>query len=273
MKPADLHLHSSASDGIYAPREVVRRAHGAGLSAIALADHDTLAGIPEARAEAERLGLELLPACELSVSWSGRELHILAYGLEAPGAALARLLEGAALGRQARLRAMLDRLALRGVDLTEEAVRLQAPGSRSIGRQHLARALVAGGHAATREQAFQRFIGPGAPAHVPRETEPLERVLALVWEAGGVPVLAHPGGLASPAFRATASAWDLGGIEVFHPSHGERTESQLAAWAEERGWIATGGSDWHGTEQPGAGPGCRGVEVEVVARLRACRRA
>ncbi|MBM3318385.1 MAG: PHP domain-containing protein, partial [Candidatus Eisenbacteria bacterium] len=173
---ADLHLHSDLSDGLFPPREVMRRAHGAGLLAAALTDHDTLAGLSEARVEALRLGFDFLPGCEISVAWEGFDLHILAYGVEA-GSPLGAELERMEAHRLERLRAMLARLARLGAPVSEQAVLDGARGCRAVGRQHLSRALVAGGWVSSREEAFGRFIGASAPAYVPKETEPLALIL------------------------------------------------------------------------------------------------
>jgi len=269
---ADLHAHSRVSDGIFPPLEVVRRAHGAGIGALALTDHDTLAGLDEAQREAERLGLAFVPGCEVSVDVAGRDIHVLAYFVTVGDPRLQALLAGAERMRDERMRATLARLAEAGVTLDEADVRRAAAASHAIGRLHVARALVSRGHVETLPEAFLRYLGSGACAYVPKQTPSASDTLCALWDAGAVPVLAHPGlyGLEEP--ERFFADWDLGGIEARHPSHDPASEARFAAWAAARGVAATGGSDWHGDERPSAYLGCRTVAAEVVDALRQIRR-
>jgi hypothetical protein len=269
---ADLHAHSRASDGLFPPLEVVRRAYGAGIGALALTDHDTLAGLDEARREAERLGLAFVPGCEVSVDVAGRDIHVLAYFVTADDPRLQALLAGAERMRDERMRATLQRLARAGVRLDEAEVRREAAASRAIGRLHVARALVARRHVETLAEAFLRYLGSGACAQVPKRTPSAAETLRAIWDSGAVPVLAHPGlyGLEQP--ERFFADWDLGGIEACHPGHDRAAEERFAHWADERGVIVTGGSDWHGEERPAAYLGCRTVEVSAIEALRSRRR-
>ncbi len=272
MTGADLHLHSTVSDGRCAPREVMRRAFGCDLAAVALTDHDTVAGLPEARREARRLGLEFVPACELSVAAGAIDVHVLAYHIDAAHAGLTRLLAELRAAREQRIRAMLARLADLGVKLRLEEVLAEARGSQAIGRLHVARALCRRGWAASPSAAFQAYIGDGQPAYVPKSTPVPELVLRTVRAAGGAPVIAHPllYGLEDP--EAFFAGWDVAGVEVGHPGHPRQASAELAGWIGRRGLIATAGSDWHGEEEPDAYIGCRRCELAVVAHLRASRR-
>jgi hypothetical protein len=272
VKPADLHLHSDASDGRFAAREVMRRAHGAGVAAVALTDHDTLAGLAEAAAEAGRLGLGFVPGCEVSVAWEGRDLHLLAYGISPGASPLRELLAQSARLRRERARAMIERLRALGIEIAEAAVWAEAAASQAVGRAHVARALARCGAVGSPDEAFRRFIGAAGPAYVPKVTPPLDRVLDAIWGSGAVPVLAHPGGYDLENIRERIATLDIGGIEVFHPRHAPETEARLLEWARQQGWIATGGSDWHGDERPDFGIGCRGVELETLTALRERRR-
>jgi predicted metal-dependent phosphoesterase TrpH len=273
MSGADLHLHSTASDGLFSPREVVRRAFGVGLAALALTDHDTLAGIDEAGREARRLGIVFLPGCEVSVAWEGHDIHVLAYGVAAEQGPLPALLAETARARDDRMRAMLGHLARLGIELREDEVRAHGRSTHATGRMHVARALVSGGHAHSCGEAFGRWIGRAGPAYVPKQTRPLDEILAAIWMGGGVPVLAHPGGYGVDGLEAWCVGWDLGGIETRHPCHSSETEARLTAIARDRGWVATGGSDWHGDEHAENGIGCRlvveGIVDEILARRRA----
>jgi 3',5'-nucleoside bisphosphate phosphatase len=272
VKPADLHLHSSASDGLFTAREVMRRAHGLGMKAVALTDHDTLTGLAEAAAEAGRLGLGFVPGCEVSVAWEGRDLHVLAYHVPAGESPLCALLAQSARMRRERVQAMIARLRQLGVEIAEAAVWSEAAASQAVGRAHVARALARSGAVGSLDEAFRRFIGNAGPAFVPKVTPSLERVLEAIWVSGAVPVLAHPGGYDLESIRERIAALDIGGIEVAHPRHTPDAEARLIEWAGERGWIATGGSDWHGDERPDLGIGCRGVGLEILAALRDRRR-
>lgn len=272
MRRVDLHIHSSASDGLFSPREVVRRAHGAGLEAMALTDHDTLAGLAEAAREAGRLRLGFVPGCEISIVQRDLDLHLLAYFVEPDSGALACLLGDMEERRRERVREMVRRLQAAGVRLTEDEVWVQAGGSRSVGRMHVARALVAAGHALTLEEAFGRFIGTDNPGYVPKRTPAAGEVLEAVWNSGGVPVLAHPGiyGVDDP--DRLIAGWDLGGVEAFHPGHAARDEERFLAWAARRGWVVTGGSDWHGENRANGYIGCRGVDPSALDGLARKRR-
>ncbi|MCK4412889.1 MAG: PHP domain-containing protein [Candidatus Eisenbacteria sp.] len=272
MQRVDLHLHSSASDGLFPPREVVRRAHGAGLAGIALTDHDTLSGLPEAAREAARLRLCLVPGCEISIVHGDRDLHLLAYFVDADDERMRALLSSMEALRRERVTEMVHRLNSCGLALTLEEVWAQAGGSSAVGRMHVARALVQGGYVTRLGEAFARHIGADCPAYVPKRTPPAPAVLDTVWETGAVPVLAHPGAYDGLDPEHELGGWDLGGVEAFHPAHSPQQEARLVAWAARRGWVITGGSDWHGEDRASDYLGCRSVALEVVAALRALRR-
>lgn len=272
MTRADLHTHSRASDGLFPALEVARRAYGAGLGALALTDHDTLAGLEEAGREAERLGLTFVPGCEISVDVAGRDIHLLAYFVTEHAPGLRTLLAGAERMRDERMRDMLVRLARAGLPLEEAEVRRQAVATRALGRLHVARALVARSHVGTLAEAFARYLGSGACAYVPKQTPSARDALDAIWEAGAVPVLAHPGlyGLEEP--ERFFADWELGGIEARHPGHDAASEARFARWAGARDVVITGGSDWHGEERPAAYLGCRSVAADAVEALRSRRR-
>ena len=269
MANADLHLHSSASDGRYPPREVLRRAHGVGLTAVALTDHDTVAGNAEAEKEARRLQLRFLPGCEISVSHQGMDLHLLAYFFAPPNERLQAMLAQIRAGRETRITAMLAKLKVAGMELSHADIVAEARGSSSLGRVHVARALLNAGLVASFGEAFQRLIGAGGPAYVPKLTPDPAEIIAAVWASRGVPVIAHPGsyGLEDPA--GFFADWDIGGIEVGHPSHALEIRRLLGAWAQRDQLPATAGSDWHGTEDPAAYIGSCGVDEDVIDQLRA----
>jgi 3',5'-nucleoside bisphosphate phosphatase len=269
---ADLHVHSTASDGLAAPVEVMRRAHGAGLAGLALTDHDTVAGLAEAQPEALRLGLAFVPGCEVSVVVGAYDIHLLAFFVDPAHPRLAALLGGMDRMRRERVRETVARLWRAGVPLTEEEVWAQARASHAVGRLHVARALAAAKHVGSVTEAFARYLGRAGCAHVPKRTLPIGETLAAVWGGGAVPVLAHPGlyGIDEP--ERFFADWDLAGIEAHHPGHAAEAEARFERWATERGWVATGGSDWHGEERAAGYLGCRSVEVATIGLLEGRRR-
>ena len=256
MRPlmhADLHVHSSASDGTDPPAEVMRRAALAGLDVVALTDHDTVAGHAEARAAAGPLypPLALLPGMELSCRLDGRSVHMLAYLFDPDYPALAAELTRIRDDRVLRARAMVDRLAGLGVDVSWEQVAAIA-GQAVVGRPHIARAMADSGAIATPREAFTReWIADGGRAYVERYALDPVRAIGLVREAGGVTVLAHP--RAGRDTRVTneqiagLAAAEMAGLEVFHPDQSDAERARLIALAHDLDLVATGGSDDHGS--------------------------
>ena len=245
---ADLHVHSSASDGTDPPAEVMHRAARAGLGVVALTDHDTVAGHAEARAAAGPV--TLLPGMELSCRLDGRSLHVLAYLFDADQPELAAELARIRDDRVLRARAMVDKLADLGVDVSWEQVAAIA-GQAVVGRPHIARAMAASGAIASPREAFTRdWIADGGRAYVGRYAlDPLDAI-GLVRAAGGVTVLAHP--RAGRDTRVTdeqitgLAAAGLAGLEVFHPDQSDTERARLLALAHDLDLVATGGSDYHG---------------------------
>jgi predicted metal-dependent phosphoesterase TrpH len=249
---ADLHVHSSASDGTDPPAEVMRRAALAGLDLVALTDHDTVAGHAEARAAAGTpMPVTLLPGMELSCRLDGRSMHLLAYLFDPDQPELAAELVRIRDDRVIRARAMVDRLAGLGVDVTWEQV-AQIAGPAVIGRPHIARAMAASGAIASPREAFTRdWIADGGRAYVGRYALDPVRAIGLVRAAGGVAVLAHPRAgrdtFASDEQIAGLAAVGLAGLEVHHPDQSTTERAQLLALARDLALVATGGSDDHGS--------------------------
>jgi 3',5'-nucleoside bisphosphate phosphatase len=247
---ADLHSHSSVSDGTEPPAAVIRRGAQAGLDVIALTDHDTVAGHREA-SHALPPGMTLLPGAELSCRLEGHSVHLLAYLFDADNDALAGELAEIRESRLFRAKAMVDKLAVLGVPVTWEQVSAIAGGG-VVGRPHIARAMIQAGVVASLEEAFTPdWLGPGGPAYVSRYALDPARAIRLVRAAGGVTVLAHPRGRGRGWQLPDAVIADLGragltGIEVNHPQHDERDRGRLRELARTLGLIASGGSDDHG---------------------------
>jgi predicted metal-dependent phosphoesterase TrpH len=245
----DLHVHSNASDGTDDPAEVMRRAAVADLDVVALTDHDTQAGLAEARAALPD-GLTLVPGMELSCQLNGRSVHLLGYLFDQEDPALCAETSQIRDDRTYRARAMVDRMRDLGADVTWEQVAAIAGGA-VVGRPHLARALAASGAVATPADAFTAdWIADGGRAFVDRYAPDLDRAVGLVRAAGGVPVLAHP---RSPGYEipdeviAALAGAGLCGIEVFHFDHDQSQRLRLTQLARSLNLIMTGGSDDHGS--------------------------
>jgi 3',5'-nucleoside bisphosphate phosphatase len=242
--PVDLQLHSTASDGLVAPEAIPALAQAAGLGAIALTDHDSIDGLDALTAAAAPLGIRVVPGVELSAVSGGREVHLLGLHISAGPAFAARLAE--LRGQRAeRARAIVRALQRLGVTITDEDV-LQAAGDAAIGRPHVAAALVARGVVGDRRAAFDRFLGAGKPAYVPKPEFAARDAIALVHAAGGLAIWAHPGA-EGRRDRVEALVRDgLDGLEIKHPSHNADDQQRLAALVDHFGLVPSGGSDWHG---------------------------
>jgi predicted metal-dependent phosphoesterase TrpH len=243
----DLHLHTTASDGLLAPAALVERAAGAGLTTIAITDHDTIAGIAEARAAGVRLGIDVVAGIEITAVEDGADVHILGYFLEVEHAPLAGFLSTQRADRIRRVREIGARLASLGYAVDVEAL-LEAAGrgGRSIGRPAIADALVAAGHAADRNDAFARLLGSGRPAFVPRAGMSGATVVQVIHDAGGVASLAHPGLGPGDFLIEPLAAAGLDAIEVWHCDHTPEQRELYFSLAERLGLARSGGSDFHG---------------------------
>ncbi len=275
---ADLHLHSHHSDGVLAPAELVGRAAALGLRTIALTDHDTIDGVAEARSSAPD-GLEVIGGAELSSSWRGREIHLLVYGLDPRDEELARVLEPLRQERRLRAERIVERLNAAGIAITMDEVdaiasRTGAGGRTSIGRPHIAEAIVRHRAAVDLDEAFARWLRRGQPAYVPRQTLPVRQAIELARSRGAAIVVAHPGlNLPEPEIEALVRE-GLDGIEAQHPKHTEDQRRRLTEMARRLDVVASGGSDFHGPGRNRHALGEAGVPLAVVEALRArARRA
>ena len=269
---ADLHCHSSVSDGTRPPAEVIGRAAAAGLDVVALTDHDTVAGLAEARG-ALPPGLTLVPGMELSCRRDGHSVHLLAYLFDPEHPGLAAQCQAIRAARVDRARAMVARLAELGAPVTWDQVLAIAAGG-VIGRPHIARALVAAGVVDSVPDAFTpEWIGSGGRAHVARYALDPAHAVALVREAGGVTALAHPlaqtrGPAASDQLIRELAAAGLAGLEVAHPDHDDAKRAALRTLAKEHGLAVTGGSDDHG-QLTGDRIGCESTTAQDLRALLA----
>lgn len=268
----DLHMHSTASDGSDAPEAVAALAERNGLRVISLTDHDSLDGIPAAAARAEAAGIRLIPGIELSVYEEGTDVHLLAYGFDpADGAfraAIARYRES----RRDRARKILARLKGLGIRIPLEEVEQIAHGG-SLGRPHVAEALLRAGHVDSFNEAFQRFLGTHAPAYVGKTVVTMEEATRVVREAGGVTVLAHPGTLNRDHLIPGWARRGLDGVEVWHSKHDAAAVARYQSYAKLHGLLMTGGSDYHGERTPSVTIGSVAVPESVLPPLDEAFRA
>ncbi len=265
---ADLHVHTSASDGTSSPADIVRLAVLAGLRAVAVTDHDTMEGVSAAKDTAESAGIDVLSGVELSTDYDGLEVHVLGYCVKPADPVFQGYLSAFRNARFTRAQNMVDKLRALGVNISLENVMAQA-GAGSVGRPHIARALLAAGQISSITEAFDRYIGFGKAAYVPRLKYRPEEMIKAVIEAGGVPVLAHPGITCKDELVLTLIEAGLQGLEVAHPQHSRERERHYRELCRSHGLIATGGSDFHGAGV--AGHGSLGEAVtpyETVLRLR-----
>lgn len=245
MPRADLHTHTTASDGRLAPPDLVRKAHAHGLAALSITDHDTVEAYGEAQPVADDLGIELVPGVELSANVDGHDVHLLGYGFDLDDDALRAHLARYRAERLARAEAIVARLGALGRPVVLERV-LEIAGGGAVGRPHLARALVEAGHAATVQSAFAQYLGDEGPAFVPKGTAGPEELIALVHAAGGSVVLAHPAEFVTLALVKRLVDAGLDGIETVHPMHGAGLTKRWRETARRYGLFETGGSDYHG---------------------------
>lgn len=267
--PIDLHLHSNVSDGTGSPTDVVREAHAAGIRTMALTDHDTTAGWDEAREECLRLGMTFVPGMEFSARIEQGSIHILAYLVDPNFAPLAEELDKLQNDRENRLRQMTENVGS-DYDITWDHVMEQVAASgKSLGRPHLADALVAQGIIGERGEAFDGILSKNGPYYVSQYAlGPIDAV-KLIRAAGGVPVMAHPttkGRVAPMEYIDRLIEAGLGGYEIEHRENMEPGKTILRELCMERGLIITGSSDYHGTGKPNQ-PGENTTEPEMLAKI------
>ncbi|MBI3089935.1 MAG: PHP domain-containing protein [Candidatus Tectomicrobia bacterium] len=244
-KFADLHMHSTCSDGQRSPAEMVRAAAQVGLDAISLTDHDEVGGLDEAIAEGRACGVEVIPGIELSVIMDGRDIHLLGYFFDHHDLELRDFIRRFNECRLQRVHAMVRRLAELGAPLEVEAV-LAKSTHGAIGRPHVAAALLEAGHVASVSEAFERFIGNDGPAYVAKYPFTPEEGVQLIHRLGGVTSLAHPGLYPDDGIVERFVTVGVDGLEIEHPKHTESQRSRFYRIAREHGLLVTGGSDCHG---------------------------
>lgn len=260
---ADLHVHTTASDGAYSLPEVARLARDAGLEIIGVTDHDNVSAIG-----AERLinGVEIIPGVELSADWGAREAHILGYYIDPRDRELCERLNALQEKRRERLAVILQKLNDLKVDIDPQEILDMAAGG-SVGRLHVAERLIDKGYAGSLYEAFRDFLGPEGKAFVPKTRMSVHDAIGLIHAAGGAAALAHPGFIFAPDEIREFARWGLDGIEAYYPRHSQSDITQALKLAEELDLVVTGGSDFHGRYMSDIAIGATRVTADDVARL------
>jgi len=269
--PIDLHTHSLRSDGALSPADLIRRAADRGVSVLSLSDHDTLAGVAEAVAAGDALGVRVIPASELNTESEWGDAHVLGYFIDPADEPLEARLRWLRESRGRRIELMVEKLNQLGYSVSLDRVLEIAQGG-ALGRPHLAEALLEKGYVRSYEESFDTILAKGSPAYVARVgLSPLEAV-ALVRTHGGVPSLAHPGTVVGlEALLPKMVAAGLAGIEAYYGEHSPEMTERCLALARTHGLVPTGGSDFHGRGEHGVDLGAVFVPPETIEMLRSRR--
>jgi len=245
----DLHLHTTASDGLLEPAQLVEMAWRAGIRTMAVTDHDTVAAIGEVERAAAAAGIGFVSGIEITAVHQGRDVHVLGYFIDPADRPLAGFLEHQRADRVRRLDAMIDKLADMGKPIDRAAVMSARPSGRSLGRPLIAQALVHAGHVASAHDAFHQLIGEGKPAFVPRRGASPADVIEVINRARGIASLAHPGLLKHDEWIPAMVSAGLAALEAFHSEHDAGVTEHYLALADRHGILVSGGSDYHGEEK------------------------
>jgi predicted metal-dependent phosphoesterase TrpH len=269
----DLHMHTTASDGRCTPRELVDRVVAAGITIMAVTDHDTTASVDEVKTLAQSRGIEAHTGIEITAVEDGRDIHVLGYFLNPAEPRFIEFLRVQRETRLKRVRTIAARLAELGVPIDLQALLDEAQRNlgRSIGRPQIARALQRAGHVVDSREAFDRFLGHGGPAFVSRPGSPPEVVIGIIHRAGGVASLAHPGRTRIDSRIEALTAAGLDALEVYHSDHDRVAIDHYHRMASGLGLLMTGGSDFHGDPAHGIEPGTSTLPLEEWQRLSAAR--
>jgi predicted metal-dependent phosphoesterase TrpH len=246
---ADLHMHTTCSDGCYSPTALVERAAERGIQVLSVTDHDTVEGLEPAATAARACGLRFVPGIELSVTLEGEEIHLLAYDFDPDHNELERHLRVMQDARRDRAQTMVERLREHGAEVMDERLQEDIASTHAVGRPHVAAALVRAEQVATDREAFERYLGRGKPAYVAKPAFAASDALNLVHEAGGMGILAHPGHWTSSAQIRRLVEAGLDGLETIHPSHDASLRGYYERLARGYDLAMTGGSDYHGRRE------------------------
>ncbi|MGB9824127.1 MAG: PHP domain-containing protein [Candidatus Hydrothermia bacterium] len=246
MYRCDLHLHTTKSDGLYTPKDLVYYLYSKGIKFLSITDHDSIEGIEEASEEAEKLGMTVIPGIELSAEYKNEEVHVLGYFIDIRSLELQRYLEKLREARRDRFIKIIEKLRDLGMEIRVDLSSFDK--NQSIGRPHVAKEMVKQGYVSSVEEAFAKYLGDGGPAYVKKFKISVPEAIDIIHSSGGVAVIAHPG-LLNRMIEVinVAIASGVDGIEVFHPKNPPYTESTLLEIAFKNNLLVTGGTDFHGT--------------------------
>lgn len=271
----DLHIHTTASDGTFSPSQVVEMALERGLMAIAITDHDTVAGVEEAMEAAKGEAMEVVPGVEISCLYSGREIHMLGLFLDWKDPVFLERMEEMRRERESRNQRMIQRMREDDILVTEDALRFGQEDT-VITRAHFARFLQQEGYVKTKDEAFKKYVGEGCPYYIPREYIPYEQAISWIQQAGGLAILAHPYlyGFSEPKVRQMLEELKeagLEGLEAYHSSANNGQSNLLREYAKKYELLVSGGSDFHGSNKPyvhlGVGKGNLRITDYVYEKL------
>jgi len=271
MKYADLHVHTIHSDGTYTCAQLVRESIIRGISVLAIVDHDTTEAIAEAQVKAQGEDLEIIPGIELTAQHENQEIHILGYFLDYQNKELLERLKLVQLNRIQRVYKIVENLEGLGIKLNPETV-FGISGKATVGRMHIARALVKGGLVGSTTEAFRRYIGDKSPAYVLGFRLTVPEAIKLIQAAGGVAVLAHPYMLHNDALITEFKGYGLEGIEVHYPEHSQAMVNFYLELAKKLNLLVTGGTDFHGSAKPEIKLGMIKIPLELVEKLRQAKK-
>lgn len=271
MKYADLHAHTSESDGTYTPAQLIKEALKRSLSAVAIVDHDTVSAIPAALKAAEETELEVVPGIELTSQYENQEVHILGYFLDYQDNGLLDKLKPVRQARIHRVHEMIKNLKGLGVELDPETV-FDIAGTGTVGRMHIARALVRDGWVSSTAEAFRKYIGDRSPAYVLGFRFSPEDAIKIIRDSKGVAVLAHPYVLHNDEWIGEFVASGLQGLEAYYPEHSQSQVNYYLDLAKKLNLVVTGGSDFHGNAKPDIKLGSVKIPLELVEKLRLAKR-
>lgn len=269
MDKIDMHVHTTASDGTRTPLECVSLAAMAGLKAIAITDHDTMAGIQEAGEAGELLGVSVIPGIEISSDYQGRDVHVLGYFLREDAPELLEYQAWVKEKRQARNEKIVEKLQRKGIQISMEGLEEQYPGA-VLGRPQIARTLMELGVTQSVEEGFRRYLAKGRSCYVERERIPFREAAKLIQKCGGVAVLAHPlqygfDRAALDTLVKTAQESGFSGMEIYYTGYTQKDVEKLFDLAEKYSLLPTGGSDFHGDNKPGVSIGTGDGKLVVPA--------
>lgn len=271
MKYADLHVHTIFSDGTFTPEGVVRLAKEKGLSCISICDHDSVDGIDPAIEEGKRVGIEVIPGVELTVIKDKKEIHVLGYFVSWKETWFARILKRVQRERIARIKKMIRKLKRLNVIVKYKKVMEIAGGKGSLGRLHLAQALMASGAVSSIQMAFDKYIGDLKPCYVEDIGFSAREAVKIISKAKGIPVLAHPATIRDDALVQKLIGYGIRGIEVFHSDHASSKSKKYELMAKDYGLLVTGGSDCHGLAKRKILMGCVKIPYVLVEELKKSR--